>query len=167
MKTLAVIVSVSLALALHCAPGFADESRVQTALTEAVAQGAGKLENLLDGALNLVGIRYRRGGGSVETGFDCSGYVGYVFREYLGLALPRTSYEIARLGSKIVDEELKPGDLVFFNTMRHSFSHVGIYLGDNRFVHSPRPGRAVRVEDMRESYWSRRYNGARRIDVEG
>ena len=167
MKTYSFLISVSLALALHSAPGFADESRVQSAITEAVAQGAGKLENLLDGALNLVGIRCRRGGSSVETGFDCSGYVGYVFREYLGLVLPRSSYEIARLGSKIVDEDLKPGDLVFFNTMRHSFSHVGIYLGDNRFVHSPRPGRAVRVEDMRESYWSRRYNGARRLDVEG
>jgi cell wall-associated NlpC family hydrolase len=167
MKTTLVIVSLSLAFALHSAPGLADESRVQTALTDAVAQGADRLGNLLDGALNLVGIRYRRGGSSVETGFDCSGYVGYVFREYLGLSLPRTSYEIARLGSKIVDEDLKPGDLVFFNTMRHAFSHVGIYLGDNRFIHSPRPGRAVRVEDMRESYWSRRYNGARRLDVEG
>ena len=167
MKTSAILISLSLALAIYSAPGAADESRVPSALSEAVAKGAGKLENLLDGALNLVGIRYRRGGSSVETGFDCSGYVGYVFREYLGLDLPRSSYDIARLGSKVVDGELKPGDLVFFNTMRHAFSHVGIYLGDNRFVHSPRPGRAVRVEDMRESYWSRRYNGARRFEVEG
>lgn len=163
MKIPAVLLCVSVSVALHSAPVLADESRMQAALSEAVSQGADRLESLLAGALGLVGIRYRRGGSSVETGFDCSGYVGYVFREHLGLELPRTTYEIARLGSKIVPEDLKPGDLVFFNTMRHAFSHVGIYLGDNRFVHSPRPGKAVRVEDMRESYWIRRYNGARRL----
>jgi cell wall-associated NlpC family hydrolase len=80
------------------------------------------------------------------------------------LALPRTSREISRTGEPVDKNELEPGDLVFFNTMRHAFSHVGIYLGDNQFVHAPRTGRAIRIEDLRDRYWAKRYNGARRID---
>ena len=121
------------------------------------------VEKILDRALGLIGVRYKRGGTSAETGFDCSGYVAHVFREHLGFMLPRTSQEISREGAPVKKEELKPGDLGFFNTMRSSFSHVGIYLGDNRFVHSPRTGRSVRVEDMTQTYWARRYNGARRM----
>jgi len=124
------------------------------------------MNRLIDSALDLVGIRYRRGGSSAESGFDCSGFVGYVFLEQLGLRLPRTSGEISRAGEQVSRSDLKPGDLVFFNTMRRAFSHVGIYMGDNQFVHAPRPGKAVRVEDIRESYWAKRYNGARRITGE-
>ena len=116
-------------------------------------------------ALELVGIRYRRGGTSPETGFDCSGFVGHVFREGVGLILPRTSREISRSGEIIKKNELQPGDLVFFNTMRHAFSHVGIYLGDNHFVHAPASGGEVRVEDMATGYWGKRFNGARRLAV--
>ena len=117
-------------------------------------------------ALELVGIRYRRGGTSPETGFDCSGFVGHVFRQGLGLILPRTSREISRSGEVVQKNELQPGDLVFFRTMRHAFSHVGIYLGDNLFVHAPASGGEVRVEDMRAGYWGKRFNGARRIASE-
>ena len=116
-------------------------------------------------ALSFVGVNYRRGGESPETGFDCSGLVRYVFREGLGLLLPRTSRDISRLGETIHREALQPGDLVFFNTLRRGFSHVGIYLGEHRFVHAPATGGAVRVEDMRQSYWNKRFNGARRIAV--
>jgi cell wall-associated NlpC family hydrolase len=91
-------------------------------------------------------------------------FVGHVFREALGLVLPRTSREISEAGTPVPAVELEPGDLVFFNTMRQTFSHVGIYLGGNLFVHAPRPGQTVRVEDLRERYWARRYNGARRIE---
>jgi cell wall-associated NlpC family hydrolase len=114
-------------------------------------------------ALSFVGVNYRRGGESPETGFDCSGLVRHVYREALGLTLPRTSRDISRVGETIHSEELKPGDLVFFNTLRRGFSHVGIYLGDHRFVHAPASGGEVRVEDMRQSYWTKRFNGARRI----
>lgn len=114
-------------------------------------------------ALDLIGIRYRRGGSLPETGFDCSGLVGYVFREALGRVLPRTSREISKSGEAVKKSELQPGDLVFFNTMRRAFSHVGIYLGDHRFVHAPASGGEVRIEDMRTSYWGNRFNGARRI----
>jgi len=133
------------------------------AQAEAPAEVSG-IQKLISDALGLVGIRYRRGGKDAETGFDCSGFVGYLFRERLGLDLPRTSRDISRAGEPVEKSELEPGDLVFFNTMRRAFSHVGIYLGNNQFVHSPRSGYTVRVEDMSDRYWSKRYNGARRVD---
>lgn len=113
--------------------------------------------------LELVGIKYRRGGTDPDSGLDCSGFVQLVFQDALGKTLPRTAKEQSQVGETIAKHELKPGDLVFFNTMRRAFSHVGIYLGDNRFVHAPRTGAEVRVEDMSQSYWVKRYNGARRL----
>ena len=124
------------------------------------------MHKLLDNALGLVGIRYRRGGSDAESGFDCSGFVGHVFLEQLGLKLPRTSGEMSKTGEQVTRADLQPGDLVFFNTMRRAFSHVGIYLGNGQFVHAPRPGKSVRVEDIDTSYWARRYNGARRVSGE-
>ena len=115
-------------------------------------------------ALDLVGIRYRRGGTLPETGCDGSGRVGYACREGLGLILPRTSREISQSGKVVTKSELQPGDLVFFNTRRRTFSHVGIYLGDNHFVHAPASGGEVRVESMNAAYWGKRFNGARRIE---
>ena len=124
------------------------------------------VQGTLETALDLIGIRYRRGGTSPETGFDCSGFVGHVFRQGLGLYLPHNARQISKTGEAVSKSELQPGDLVFFNTMRRAFSHVGIYLGDNKFVHAPRAGGTVRVEDMSESYWKTRFNGARRVTVE-
>lgn len=125
-------------------------------------------EQLVDEALSYLGIRYRFGGTSPATGFDCSGLVLNVFRNAVGLDLPRSASEMASLGDKIGKQDLKPGDLVFFNTMRRNFSHVGIYVGDNKFIHAPRSGAQIRVEDMGVSYWARRFNGARRVaDTEG
>ncbi len=120
-------------------------------------------QDLILKGLELVGINYRRGGTNPDSGLDCSGYVQLVFKDALGKLLPRTAKEQSQVGDVIDRNELKPGDLVFFNTMRRAFSHVGIYLGDNRFVHAPRTGAEVRVEDMSQSYWVKRYNGARRI----
>jgi cell wall-associated NlpC family hydrolase len=121
------------------------------------------VEETLDSALELIGIRYRRGGTTPEKGFDCSGFVSHVFQEGLGLYLPHSARAMSHSGEKVTRKELQPGDLVFFNTMRHAFSHVGIYLGDNLFVHAPRTGGRVRIEDMSERYWVKRFNGARRI----
>ncbi len=121
------------------------------------------IEQTLNGALDLIGIRYRRGGSTPERGFDCSGFVNHVFREGLGLYLPRSAREMSRTGEPVAKNELQPGDLVFFNTMRRTVSHVGIYLGDNLFVHAPRTGARVRIEDMGASYWAKRFDGARRI----
>ncbi len=115
--------------------------------------------------MNFLGVPYRRGGRSAETGFDCSGFTRHVFEHTLGLLLPHRADDQARLSTflPIRREELKPGDLVFFNTMRRTFSHVGIYVGAGQFIHSPRAGGEVRVEDMRIAYWARRYTGARRL----
>ena len=115
-------------------------------------------------ALSLTGIRYKYGGNSPETGFDCSGFVRYVFNQAANLTLPRSALEMSRLGVQVSKNELQPGDLVFFNTMKSAFSHVGIYVGDNRFIHSPSSGGAVRVENMQSTYWAKHFNGAKRIE---
>lgn len=122
------------------------------------------LESLFDKGFSFLGIRYKRGGdGPEEGGFDCSGLVRKVFSDAIGLSLPRTAAEMAKVGEKVSKDDLKPGDLVFFNTMRRAFSHVGIYLGENRFMHAPSTGKDVRVEKMDSSYWTKRFNGARRL----
>jgi len=120
-------------------------------------------QELVQEGLGYLGIPYRWGGTSPETGLDCSGLVQQVFRNALGLDMPRTAAEMARVGDRIPKDDLKPGDLVFFNTMRRTFSHVGIYLGDNQFLHAPSTGGKVRVDDMSDSYWLRRFTGARRV----
>jgi len=118
-------------------------------------------------AMNFLGVPYRRGGNTAEQGFDCSGFTRHVFENSIGLILPRRADQQAQSAGllSVRREELKPGDLVFFNTMRKAFSHVGIYVGEGKFIHAPRTGGEVRVEDMRQAYWSRRFNGARRAEV--
>lgn len=116
-------------------------------------------------AMGFLGVPYRRGGNSVETGFDCSGFVKAIYEQTVGLVLPRKADEQAAATQVIDKQDLRPGDLVFFNTMRRAFSHVGIYVGDGKFIHSPRPGAEVRVENMGGSYWQRRFDGARRVLV--
>ncbi|MEQ4619537.1 MAG: C40 family peptidase [Corticimicrobacter sp.] len=118
---------------------------------------------LASAALGYLGIRYRWGGRSPEEGFDCSGLITYAAEQSLGLKLPRSSYELASEGESVSKHDLQVGDLVFFNTLGRRFSHVGIYLGNNEFVHSPRAGSVVRIESMDISYWRKRYNGARRL----
>ncbi|MDH5534253.1 MAG: C40 family peptidase [Betaproteobacteria bacterium] len=148
-------------------PLTADDGVNPSAVESAVpAEGRGvRVRELLLRALALTGIRYRWGGESPETGFDCSGLVMYLFNEALSRALPRTAFEMSRVGRKIARDELEPGDLVFFNTLRRPFSHVGIYLGDQRFIHAPARGGHVEVVNMTNHYWQGRYNGARRIEL--
>jgi cell wall-associated NlpC family hydrolase len=135
-------------------------------LASSYPNGAATDNALLAGeALNYLGIRYRYGGESPSTGFDCSGLVGYVAEQSLGLKLPRVSSQLAQMGTAVSRDNLQVGDLVFFNTMGRRYSHVGIYLGEDRFVHSPSRGGVVRIERMDMAYWSKRYNGARRLDT--
>ena len=119
-------------------------------------------------AMDFLGVRYRRGGSSQETGFDCSGFTRHVFERSIGLLLPRRADEQAKDGALLAirKDELKPGDLVFFNTMRRTFSHVGIYVGEGKFIHAPKPGASVRIDDMRQAYWTQRYTGARRAPID-
>jgi hypothetical protein len=125
-----------------------------------------KASNLVSSALGFLGVPYKRGGNSAETGFDCSGFVKSVYEQTVGLILPRKAVQQAAVTQRIDKADLQPGDLVFFNTMRHAFSHVGIYIGEGQFIHSPKPGAEVRVEDMGLSYWKRRFDGARRVERE-
>lgn len=122
---------------------------------------------LIMNAMGFLGVPYKYGGNNAETGFDCSGFVRAVYEHSLGKILPRRSDEQAAATRTIDRSELQPGDLVFFNTMRRAFSHVGIYVGDGKFIHAPRTGSEVRVEDMRVSYWQKRFNGARRVIESG
>jgi cell wall-associated NlpC family hydrolase len=114
-------------------------------------------------ALSLVGIDYRYGGESPDRGLDCSGLIRYVFQHVTGVTLPRTAQELSRIGKDIRAADLEPGDLVFFNTRRFAFSHVGIYLGNDRFIHAPSRGGEVGVASLGSAYWQKRYNGARRL----
>jgi cell wall-associated NlpC family hydrolase len=158
-------------LAITCA-----STSVPVAATEQVRKGdeqpsfferyTNAAQDVILQGLKLVGVRYRFGGNDEDSGLDCSGFVRLVFKNSLGAQLPRTAAEMSQLGQRIDTAQLKPGDLVFFNTMRRTFSHVGIYLGDNHFLHAPRTGAEVRVESMEDSYWIKRYNGARRV-IEG
>jgi cell wall-associated NlpC family hydrolase len=124
---------------------------------------SGKATDLLVQAMGLLGVPYRRGGATENSGFDCSGFVRHLYEKSVGLVLPRRADEQASVTEVIDRNELKPGDLVFFNTMRRTFSHVGIYVGEGKFIHSPRSGSSVRVDDMREAYWKKRFTGARRV----
>lgn len=123
-----------------------------------------KASDMVLSAMNFLGVPYRRGGNSAEQGFDCSGFTRHVFEASLGLVLPRRADEQASAAGliKVKRDELKPGDLVFFNTLKRSFSHVGIYIGEGRFVHAPSRGRMVRVDRLDDRYWKPRYAGARR-----
>ena len=125
-----------------------------------------KASELVVNAMGFMGVPYKRGGNSAESGFDCSGFVRAMYQQTVGLVLPRKAEQQAAATEKIEKRDLVPGDLVFFNTMRRTFSHVGIYIGDGKFIHSPKPGAEVRVENMGESYWSRRFDGARRVSPE-
>lgn len=120
-------------------------------------------QNTLNYALSLVGLNYKFGGTSPETGMDCSGFVRHVFSQAADMVLPHNARAISMFGKKIAVSDLQPGDLVFYNTMRRTYSHVGIYLGDNKFVHSSVTGRGVEVVNMKDGYWMKRFNGARRL----
>ena len=136
-------------------------ARVSDRLADSVT---GKSDELINRAMEVIGVRYRWDAELPQSGLDGSSFVGYVFKDKLGFLLPRKSTQMSRVGKPITREELQPGDLVFFNTMRLTFSHVGIYVGDNKFIHSPSKGTSVRVDDLGSLYWDKRVDGARRLD---
>ncbi len=146
---------------------YSADSLTENPLAQESASGwKAKTQEVIINALSLTGIKYKFGGNSPETGFDCSGFVRYVFHNAANLTLPPTARAISQLGKTVKKDELQPGDLVFFNTLKSAFSHVGIYIGDNKFIHAPSAGKTVRVENMQAGYWSSRFNGAQRLDKE-
>lgn len=124
------------------------------------------VQNLLQYALNQDGVSYRKGGTSPEVGFDCSGFVRYVFDHIEGVTLPHSAHALSQIGNRIKVTELLPGDLVFFRFMRNTISHVGIYLGNDQFIHasSTRTG-SVMVSNLTDSYWAKHFTLARRLDM--
>lgn len=146
----------------------ADDNKSQTQVNNESAPNSwqDKAQEVLINALSLTGIQYKYGGSSPSTGFDCSGFVRYVFHNAANLTLPPTARAIAQIGKSVKKDELQPGDLVFFNTLKKAFSHVGIYIGDNKFIHAPSTGKTVRVENMQDGYWASRFEGAQRLDKE-
>jgi cell wall-associated NlpC family hydrolase len=135
-------------------PGMSWATQAETGVANPVAH-----------AVQALGARYRYGGSSPVTGFDCSGLVAHVFEQAWGVTLPRKARAQARIGTPVRRMDLAPGDLVFYNTRNQPYSHVGIYLSEGRFIHAPRPGQRVRIESMESRYWKARYNGARRLDA--
>ncbi|MDE1949682.1 MAG: C40 family peptidase [Burkholderiales bacterium] len=123
--------------------------------------------DLVISAMDFLGVRYRRGGASATTGFDCSGFTQYVYEHSLGLVLPHHAADQARNANmlRVSRSELEPGDLVFFNTMRRAFSHVGIYIGEGKFIHAPHSGSEVRIDSLDQAYWAKRFDGARRAEL--
>lgn len=172
------VLILSCSAVAHAAPGttsFNDidgllvEKGLMTRMGEQIQQTrdtvSEQASSLVINALAFLDIPYRYGGNNTQTGFDCSGFVRAVYEQSVGKVLPRRSDEQAAATQEIDRSDLKPGDLVFFNTMRRAFSHVGIYMGEGKFIHSPRAGAQVRVEDMRVAYWNKRFNGARRVPL--
>ena len=131
--------------------------------TLSVPARAERAEALLQ-ALLALGLDYRYGGNSPVTGFDCSGLVAHVYLEAWNIRLPRNTLAQSEKGAPVSLAELQAGDLVFYDTLKRPYSHVGIYLGDGKFVHAPKAGAQVRIESLKSAYWSQRFNGARRIE---
>jgi cell wall-associated NlpC family hydrolase len=172
MNKITLLLALSVALSAHAAPSdtsddmnrFLNERGIIERISDVGSKMEAKASELVVHALGFIGVPYKRGGNSAETGFDCSGFVRAIYQQAAGFMLPRRAEQQAAATQTIEKSELKPGDLVFFNTMRRAFSHVGIYIGNGKFIHSPRSGSEVRVDDMGLSYWTSRFDGARRIN---
>jgi cell wall-associated NlpC family hydrolase len=146
-------------------------SALDTAPSAEVTQAAeqqwkSNIALIIDKAYELTGVKYKLGGSKPETGFDCSQFVKYVFEQALNLSLPPSARSLSKVGESIKFEDLQPGDLVFFNTRKSKFSHVGIYVGNYEFIHAPRTGKTIRVESLTKNYWLKRFNGATRVEPE-
>jgi cell wall-associated NlpC family hydrolase len=172
MRISVTLAALLISISAHAAPNipaddnmgrFMNEKGMLARMDQVRQNMTDKASNLVATSLGFLGVPYKRGGNSAETGFDCSGFVRAVYEQTIGLVLPRRAEQQAAATESIARDELQPGDLVFFNTLRRAFSHVGIYVGDGKFIHSPKPGAEVRVESMGISYWSRRFDGARRV----
>jgi cell wall-associated NlpC family hydrolase len=174
MRLIYTLILSMLTVTAHAAPStqgdemtrFLTERGLLERIGDVGSRVEAKASELVVNAMAFLGVPYKHGGNSFETGFDCSGFVRAIYEQTAGLVLPRRAEQQAAATQKIEANELQPGDLVFFNTMRRTFSHVGIYVGNGKFIHSPKPGAEVRVEDMGIAYWARRFDGARRVAME-
>ena len=173
MFRLILIICLSIGFA-HAAPVVAEEDDLENFINQSLVLSqinhisktvGSQASDLVVNAMGFLGVPYKRGG-STTNGFDCSGFVRAMYENTLGLVLPHNAKAQAAATQTIDKAELQPGDLVFFNTLRKTFSHVGIYVGEGRFIHSPRAGGEVRIENLSDSYWRNRFNGARRVSTD-
>ena len=173
MFRLILILCLSIGFA-HAAPVVAEEDDLENFINQSLVLSqinqisktvGSQASDLVVNAMGFLGVPYKRGG-STTNGFDCSGFVRAMYENTLGLVLPHNAKAQAAATETIDKAELQPGDLVFFNTLRKTFSHVGIYVGEGRFIHSPRAGGEVRIENMSDTYWRNRFNGARRVSAD-
>lgn len=174
MRIILVLTVLFLAFSAYAKPQASPDDvnmfMLDRGILDRIGDVGGKMEakasELVVNAMTFLGVPYKRGGTDASTGFDCSGFVRAIFEQTAGLVLPRKAVEQAAAAQKIDRADLQPGDLVFFNTMRRAFSHVGMYVGEGKFIHAPKPGAEVRVESLSVAYWARRFDGARRVSVE-
>ncbi|MFV2029447.1 C40 family peptidase [Neisseria sp. S1] len=138
-------------------------NRQMVAATDTQSSNRSDADQLISSAMGLLGVAYRYGGTSASTGFDCSGFMQHIFRRSMQINLPRTSAEQARMGVAVSRSDLQPGDMVFFSTVGGRISHVGLYIGNNRFIHAPRTGKSIEITSMSNKYWNARYVTARRV----
>lgn len=137
--------------------------REQTGGQPSSYQSSSNGDELTRYARSLLGAPYRYGGNDPDSGFDCSGYVSHVYNHVAGIKLPHNSAQISRYGRFVYRTDLRDGDLVFFNTSHQKYSHVGIYIGNGTFIHSPSSGGSIRIDELNNPYWQRNYNGGRRV----
>ncbi|WP_367350943.1 C40 family peptidase [Ottowia sp.] len=169
----AFVMAAGACAAAHAAPAQDDlgqlmrQKSIASRIGDALHESTSRATEIVMNAMSALDTPYHFGGTSRLTGFDCSGFVQAMVKQSAGLLLPRSAAEQARATESIQKDQLRPGDLVFFNTMRRAFSHVGIYIGEGKFIHAPRTGAQVRVESMDVSYWQARFNGARRVALGG
>ena len=170
----AFVLSALLTVAAHAAPPAPGAPLVGAPAAEGLLgqlQSVGTetglmASQLMNTALGLIGVPYRMGGSTAETGFDCSGFVRYVFAHAIGLQLPTNSASQFLAGLKVNRADMKPGDLVFFRTHgKRSISHVGIYISEGRFIHSPASGKSVEISSLNDAYWAKRFAGAKRPEA--
>jgi cell wall-associated NlpC family hydrolase len=174
MRSILIIAALTASALAHASPPATSDDLAQFMAERGLVSRLGavgskveaRASELVLNAMAFLGVPYKRGGNTAETGFDCSGFVRAIYEQTAGLILPRRADQQAAATQTINKADLQPGDLVFFNTLRRAFSHVGIYVGDGKFIHSPRPGAEVRVEDMDVRYWAKRFDGARRVSAE-
>ena len=154
-----LLCTVSIMLCNSAAANFSTQNAKGVPITFLEAVKNSISGEVLSQAMSLKGIKYKYGGNSPQPGFDCSGFVNYVFNKAANVKMPRTTRGLSRIGKTVKKQELLPGDLVFFNTRRRPFSHVGIYLGEGEFIHAPSTGSKVSVENMVTGYWKQRFSG--------
>jgi len=173
MRIATLLSTLLLATSVHATPldapdelsRFLNDKGLLTQMNQVRQNLTDRTSELVVTAMGFLGVPYRSGGNTADTGFDCSGFVKAIYQQTVGLVLPRKAEQQAQATEPIDRSELQPGDLVFFNTLRRTFSHVGIYIGEGKFIHSPKPGAQVRVENMGGAYWNRRFDGARRVTL--